>query len=94
MLRYEVDKERLTIEEKTNGDDKEFWLKLLRPDADMEKAIKEIRAFYDENETITDVLFYAHHNGEYQWIVRSDYYVDFVIHLFKYRLITRVEWIQ
>ncbi|MGF9711767.1 hypothetical protein [Paenibacillus naphthalenovorans] len=94
MLQYEYDKELLTIEEHINGPDVEFRMKLHRPDVGVEIAVKQIRAVFDDNDIYTDVLFYAHHNEEYQWIVRKDFYVDFVIHMFKHRLVTWVAWAE
>ena len=92
MLRYEYVKDLLTIEELANGQDVEFRMKLHRPDVGVEMAVKKIRAFFDENDIYTDVLFYAQHNEEYQWIVRKDFYVDFVTQMFKYRLVTWIAW--
>ncbi|MCP3773933.1 hypothetical protein NLX71_11540 [Paenibacillus sp. MZ04-78.2] len=94
MLYYEYDRELLTIEEQSNGQDVEFRMKLHRPDAGVEKAVKRIRDYFDDNDVITDVLFYAHEDGEYQWIVRHDFYEDFVISLFRHRLVQRMAWEQ
>ncbi|MCZ8519025.1 MULTISPECIES: hypothetical protein [Paenibacillus] len=92
MLRYEYNPELLTIEEDATGQDIEFRMKMHRPDAELEKAVKRIRDEFNENDVITDVLFYAHDHEEYQWIVRKDYYLDFILSLFKHRLVTTMTW--
>lgn len=92
MLHYEYDQELLSLEEKLDGQDMEFCLRVKRPDAGVEKAVKKIRDHFNDNDVITDVLFYAHHGEEYQWIVRHDYYVEFVLCLFKHRLLTAIQW--
>lgn len=92
-LRYTYNEELLTWEEQDNGEqDIEFWLRLSAPDANVEKAVKAMRNYFDHNDVLTDVLFYAHHNGEYQWIVRRDYYEAFVIRAFEYKLMTSLAW--
>ncbi|UUZ84464.1 hypothetical protein LJK88_12755 [Paenibacillus sp. P26] len=92
MLRYSFDSKSLEIRELHNGQDMEFWLKLCRPDADVELAVKQIRSHFDDNDVMTDVLFYAHPEYEYQWIVREDFYTDFVLRLFRHKPLTSVHW--
>jgi hypothetical protein len=56
-------------------------------------AMKQIREHFDQDSLYTDVLFYAHKNNEYQIIVRRDYYIDFILCLFKYQFVKSVNWI-
>jgi hypothetical protein len=93
MLTYEYDQQVIQIEEQTNGDDVELWIRLQEANAEVEKAVKKIRDEFDQNDVLTDVLFYAHTDG-YQWVVRNDFYVDFILQLFKYRLVRELRWKQ
>lgn len=93
MLTYEYDQKLMNIEELSSGDDFEFWIRFQEANADAEKAVKNIRDEFDRNEVLTDVLFYAHTDG-YQWVVRNDFYVDFILQLFKHRLVRELRWKQ
>lgn len=92
MLHYEYDQELLNIEEQLSGQDVEFWLRMKRPDAGVEKAVKQVRAHFDQDDMTLDVLFYAHPQEAYQWIMRQDAYMEFVMCLFKHRLFTSIRW--
>lgn len=92
MLRYTYDPKRITLTEEHNGQDTEFYLTVRSADAAIERAVKHIRDYFERNDVLTDVLFYAHHGEGYQWIVRQDFYTEFVLALFKHRLLTAVRW--
>ncbi|WP_141334255.1 hypothetical protein [Paenibacillus sp. tmac-D7] len=92
-LRYTYDEKLLSWEEQNDGEaDVEFWLRLSVPDANVEKGVKAVRDYFDHNDVLTDVLFYAHHNAVYQWIVRRDFYEAFVIRAFEHKLLTSLVW--
>ncbi|AMA72276.1 MULTISPECIES: hypothetical protein [Aneurinibacillus] len=91
MVRYEYDKEGLDIQEHKNGNDKEFVIKIKNP-AQYLQALRKVRAYFSNDTVHTDVLFYTHRNNEYHVIVRADYYVIFLLSLFKYRILSRLEW--
>ncbi|WP_284637990.1 hypothetical protein [Paenibacillus silviterrae] len=91
MISYEYDETLVRIEEQKNGDDVDVWLRFPAVNAEAEKAVKRIRDEFEANEVMTDVLFYAHSDG-YQWVVRNDYYPDFLMQLFKHKLITSLRW--
>lgn len=91
MLQYQYDRDALVIQERKNENDIEFLIKVIRDDGYVD-AIHRVRSDFDHNTIYTDALFYTHHNNEYQVIVRSDYYVDFVLCLFKHRLLKSVAW--
>lgn len=90
MIRYEYDNTALEIKENDNGDDFEFHIKVL--DSALLHVIHKVRNYFDSNKIHTDVLFYTHPGREYQIIVRKDYYVDFILSLFKHQMLTLVRW--
>ncbi|PYI53873.1 hypothetical protein [Paenibacillus flagellatus] len=90
-LVYRFDPSVVDIEERRNGADAEFTIRILREDLHAD-AIKRAGKHFEENRVHTDVLIYAYPNREYKAIVRPDYYVDFVLELMKRKLLTRVEW--
>lgn len=92
MLKYEYDTARLTITEKEQDKDVEIWIRLSESDDSVVRLFRQIRDHFDNNQVHTDVLFYPHRNHDFQWIVRKDYYVDFILALFKHRLIESVSW--
>jgi len=94
LLKYVYDAERITITEKAYDKDTEIWIRPRDSDSSAILLLREIRDYFDSNRVHTDVLLYPHKNNEYQWIVRNDYYVDFILALFKHRLIESVTWTE
>ncbi|QYR19481.1 hypothetical protein KZ483_16310 [Paenibacillus sp. sptzw28] len=91
MIDYRYDEQSLRIIEVDNTEDMEFNIQIVDEGAYLE-GIKQVKAFFDDNRVYTDVLFYAYNNNEYRVIVREDYYVDFILAMFKHRLLKSVEW--
>jgi hypothetical protein len=87
---YEFDKNVLDISEKDNGEDKEFNIKLLDPS--LEDKVHEVRDFFEHNKVYTDVLFYTHSDHSYQFIVKNEYCTDFILKLFKEKLVKTISW--
>jgi hypothetical protein len=87
---YEFDKNAVVITEKDNGEDKEFTIKL--HDESLDDGVHEVRDFFEQNKVYTDVLFYTHSDHSFQIIVKNEYYTDFVLKLFKEKLLTSVNW--
>jgi hypothetical protein len=91
LIQYDYDKQGLTMTESKNGEDLEFSLEFHDYDR-YEEAIHGLRSYFENNAVHTDVLFYTHSNHRYQVIVRKDYYTEFFLGLFKYRIVTKLEW--
>ncbi|MFT9848741.1 hypothetical protein [Aneurinibacillus sp. REN35] len=91
MVTYRYNTDRLLIEEKDNEKDKEFVFTVLDVDTIL-PGLRRVRAFFDSDKVYTDVIFYSHPNHEYQVIVRHDHYIDFLLALFKSRIIDSLEW--
>lgn len=91
MLRYSYNREMLEIMEKENGQDREFLFHF-KADGQVQEFYK-VRAHFDSDRVITDVFFYPQADHHYRVIVRKDYYIDFVLALFKYQLLSHIEWL-
>lgn len=89
-LTYRFDEQRVEILESANGTDTEFEINLR--DLDLVDGLKEVKKKFDENDIYTDVLFYAYENHRYKVIVRSEFYVDFIMALMGNGLLRLVEW--
>lgn len=90
MVRYQYEMNDLAITE--NKVEKEYEFRITVKTEEQHKAMQDIRAFFDHNRLHTDVMFYTHLDHSYQVIVREDYYVEFLLALFKHRLLTQLEW--
>ncbi len=93
MLQYQHNDNELTISEAPDGDDIEFKIEIL----DKEKHLQpfhQIRDHFNNNHIYTDVMFYSLSDHEYQVIVKRENYIDFVLSLFKYKLLTSVQWVK
>lgn len=90
MLTYQIDSSVLDLQENQDGTDIEFYLKL--HDGNSVDQLRLVQQVFDSNTDYTDVLFYAYANHEYKVIVRQEHYNDFVIELFKARLLRSLEW--
>lgn len=91
MLIYRYDPQLMEMTESESESDFEFRIKMLKKSPYVEN-LKRVRDFFEDNEVYTDVLFYAYPNQEYIIHVRKDYYTDFILELFKRKLIQSVEW--
>ncbi|MEX2460724.1 MAG: hypothetical protein WD469_05410 [Paenibacillaceae bacterium] len=92
MLDYKFVQEGFTLTEQKNNDDFEFTI-VIKDTERYLPAMKQIREQFDRDGIYTDVLFYVHKNNEYQIIVRPEYYIDFILCLFKYQFVNSVNWI-
>lgn len=91
MLTYRYDTQALEIVESENESDIEFRIRMPEKSPYVE-SLKRVRDFFESNEVYTDVLFYAYPNQEYIVNVRKDYYTDFILEMFKQKLLKSVEW--
>lgn len=91
QLQYTFDNKAIQITEIASGQDVEFHIHILG-DASLVQRVLDVQHDFDHNHVVTDVLFYAFHNHEYQFIVRKDFYETFILSLMKHRLITSVTW--
>ncbi|WP_066068140.1 hypothetical protein [Neobacillus soli] len=90
-VEYKYDEKLLELKETANGDDIEFSIILL--DSELKKRLTKVRAFFEENKTLTDILYYIHPNNRYQVIVRKDFYNEFLIQLFRQQLLLEIKWV-
>ncbi|TXK85000.1 hypothetical protein [Paenibacillus sp. N3.4] len=91
MLTYTYNDKEIEISETANGNDVDFRIRVIG-EGSLDTRIKEIQHDFNHNHVVTDVLFYAYMNHEYQFIVRQDFYADFILSLMKHRLLISVTW--
>ncbi|GIP53906.1 hypothetical protein [Paenibacillus vini] len=92
QLKYEFDKEEILILETEGDSDVEFEIKFIG-DQPLALRLKEVQKKFAENDVYTDALFYMYEDQRHKIIVRKEYYIDFIMALMKYQLLTRIEWI-
>lgn len=90
-LNYTFNDSLISLKEMQNGNDVEFTITLL--EKNLKPQLEKVEDFFNQNNIVTDVLFYVHKNQHYQIIVRKDFYEDFVLQLFKQQLLHEVKWI-
>jgi len=91
MLTYTYDSSIIEIRESANEQDVEFRIRALGGDA-IDAAIRRVQGRFEQNDILSDVYSYVYKNHEYQFIVRQDFYVEFILALMKYQLLLRVQW--
>lgn len=91
MLAYTYDEQLIELSETANEADVEFRIRVIGKDS-LDDQIKAVQSDFEQNEVLTDVFFYAYKNHSYQFIVRQDYYTDFILALMKHRILRSVEW--
>ncbi|MFH5183981.1 hypothetical protein ACHHV8_15795 [Paenibacillus sp. TAB 01] len=91
MLTYKYDNKYIELQESVQGQDIEFQIRIIGSEA-ADASIRKVQEHFENNEIITDVMLYTYKNHTYQFIVRQDYYTDFILALMKYKLLVSVEW--
>ena len=91
-MKYKCIQEGFSLMEQRNGDDIEFMI-VIKDIGRYLPAIKEVREHFERDSIYTDVLFYVYPNNEYRIIVRHDYYIDFILCLFKNKFVNSVSWV-
>lgn len=91
QLKYDFDPKEMLILETEGDSDVEFEIKFIG-DPSIALRLKEVQKKFAENDVYTDALFYLYEDQRHKIIVRKEYYIDFIMALMKYQLLTRVEW--
>lgn len=87
---YKYNEKLIDLAESPNGEDIEF--NLIFHEQEMKKQLAAIKSFFDQNDIYTDLLVYTHSDKHIQMIVRKDYYLDFILQLFKHQLLEEIRW--
>lgn len=90
-VEYKYNHQLLDITETANGEDIEFTITL--SDTNLKKGLKKVREYFEDNKVLTDIHYYIHPNNNYQIIVRSDFYNEFLIQLFRQELLQEIKWV-
>ncbi|MFD0716488.1 hypothetical protein [Paenibacillus sp. GCM10027626] len=91
MLSYRFDDTIIDIQQKKDGDDFEFLVRI-KNEAKALEPMRAVRHIFEDDDDYTDVLFYAYPHHEYKVIVRQQHYVDFIVELLRHRLLEQVAW--
>ncbi|WP_078502787.1 hypothetical protein [Paenibacillus selenitireducens] len=91
-LTYMFDSQRFNIQETEDGGDVRFRIQGLE-EVDLHVIMQRIQQDFEENRVITDVLMYVYPHQTFEFIVRQDFYVDFILSLMKYQILQRITWI-
>ncbi|WP_282939145.1 hypothetical protein [Paenibacillus sp. RC67] len=91
MLAYTYDEQQIELSETANEGDVEFRIRVIGNES-FDQEMKAVQNDFEHNEVLTDVFFYAYKDHSYQFIVRQDYYTDFILALLKHRILRSVEW--
>lgn len=91
MVKYTFDEALISIMETKNEIDISVTVTFKHPE--MVERIKQLRSLFDQDREYTDVMFFAHHDGSYEIIVRLDHYDTLFIEMFRFRLITSLRWV-
>lgn len=88
-LHYVVATDKIELKENKRDDDIEFIITYQSPE--VHHAIHQIRQFFESDDYYTDILFYTF-KDYVQIIVKRDSYLTFILGLFKWNLLSKVEW--
>lgn len=88
---YKFNEKLMELTETADGNDFEFFITLFNDEQKI--SLKKVRDYFEENNILTDIHFYIHSNNKYQIIVRKDFYNDFLIQLFRQRLLDEIKWV-
>lgn len=80
----------MALEQIQNEDDIEFHLTFYQQE--LKTKLLKIKEFFDQNDILTDLLIYTHSDKHIQVIVRKDFYLDFLLQLFKQQLLEEIRW--
>lgn len=90
-IQYSFNPNEYEIVQSNNEKDFDFIIRLKNAETGL-ASLRKVRDHYNRDNIYTDVMFYAHSDHEYRFIVREDSYVSFLLVLFKYRLLLKMEW--
>jgi hypothetical protein len=90
-IEYKYNDELIDLKESKNEEDVEFLITILNED--VRNQLKKIREFFAKNDILTDVHVYTLGNNKYQLIVRKDFYIEFILQLFKQQLVQEIKWV-
>ncbi|TYP74901.1 hypothetical protein [Paenibacillus methanolicus] len=93
MIQYRFDETVIEVQERRDGAETEFRIRLLQAEP-YAGRMKDIQRRFEDNEDYTDALFYVYPDHAYKIIVRDAHYADFLTALFKAKLILSLAWAE
>lgn len=91
-ISYGWNKNEIDIQMIDNGGtDIDIYIRIIEPKKN--EGMNAISDYFENNTVLTDVFIFAYENHEYKIVVRKDFYVNFMVELFKNQLIEKLEWV-
>jgi len=90
MVSYTYNHDLIEIQESANKEDTTFTIQVKSDE--MRQQVKQLRNFFEDNKDLTDAMFYTLQDGRYEIIVRSNSYLLFLLHAFRFRCIETLAW--
>lgn len=90
-LRYTVATDKIELQEKKRSEDIEFFIKY--KEQEVHHSLHQLRQYFESDEVYTDILFYTY-KDYIQIIVKKESYLTFILGLFKWKLVNKIEWVE
>lgn len=88
-LQYVVAVDKIDLQEDRRDEDIEFIIKIKK--SEVQTRLHQIRRYFESDEIYTDILFYTFKDHT-QIIVKKESYIPFVLELFKWQLLEKIQW--
>ncbi|MEJ8544915.1 hypothetical protein [Brevibacillus borstelensis] len=90
MVTYTFDQSLIEIQETRNENDVTFSIEV--KSEEMRNRLKQVRAYFENNQDYTDAFFYSRQDGRYEVIVRNDTVLPFLVQAFRFRCLESLQW--
>ncbi|WP_139489220.1 hypothetical protein [Brevibacillus dissolubilis] len=90
MLKYAYDTNLIEISETRNEEDVTFLIEV--KSEEMRSRLKQVRAYFENNDDFTDAMFYSRKGAHYEVIVQNDHYTEFLTQAFLYKCLESLAW--
>jgi len=90
-LKYTVAADKIDLLEQQREEDIEFIIRT--KSEDIRNDLRQIRQFFERDAFLTDILFYTF-KDHLQVIVKPESYLTFILGLFQWKLLNKIEWVS
>ncbi|HSU80151.1 MAG TPA: hypothetical protein VLK78_07020 [Candidatus Angelobacter sp.] len=88
-LHYLVATDKIELQESKRDHDIEFLLKIKKQD--IQSLLHQMRQQFENDPIFTDILFYTF-KDHIQILVKQDSYMTFILELFRWKLLKKIQW--
>lgn len=85
-MKFNFDEKKVSVSFHKHDDHFDFVLQALDPE--MEENIKKVRDVMEDDQDLVDVNFLAFNQSKYEVVVIESAFVDFLLQLFKYKVLS------